>query len=96
MARKQVEMKTMKKYKAKRRQNDDDDDFVRVDGDSDGSDKGGLKRYTPMEQRQPKVVFFQDPNMVDEYKKIKEMQVERQRKDSRHQTIDVKLSIESL
>lgn len=34
--------------------------------------------------------------MVDEYKKIKEMQLERSRQDSRQQTIDVNLSIESL
>ncbi len=54
----------LKKYKTKRKFTEDED-AVLIDENSD--DEPGIRRTTPMEQRKPKVVFFNDPNIVDEF-----------------------------
>ena len=58
-----------------RNRSPDNDDAALVEGGDNSSDgsgkKGKMKRFTPMNQRRPKVIFFRDPNIIDEYKSIK-------------------------
>lgn len=52
----------------------DNDDAVLVeDNSSNGSGKGKSKtfRFTPKDQRRPKVLYFKDPNIIDEFRMIK-------------------------
>ena len=62
----------------------DNDDAVLID-DNSSNEGSGIRRVTPMEQRKPKVVFFQDPDIVDEYKRLKEAQIQRLKADSRNE-----------
>ena len=41
-------------------------DIWNTGGLKDKDKKKNLNRYTPIEQRKPKVVFFKDPNIVQE------------------------------
>ena len=71
----------MRKTK-KTRRNKDTDGSVLI-GDA-SSNEGTPDRETPMEMRKPKIVFFQDPNIVEEFRHIKELQMERLKLDSRN------------
>ena len=53
----------------------DDDDAVLM-GDTVTGENGEKKkkkdlRYTPLEQRKPKIIFFQDPEVIESYRQIK-------------------------
>lgn len=53
----------------KRKAKIDDDDAVLVDDNSShGSKKKKDSRYTPLADRKPKIVFHEDPNILEEYK----------------------------
>ncbi len=64
-----TEMNSVKRKMTKK--SPDNDDAVLIDDNSSNED-GGIRRVTPMEHRKPKVVFFQDPNIVEEYKQLKD------------------------
>ena len=73
---KETFMSTEKRRKQKR---DDDEDSVLIDDNSSSGSKKKKKddRFTPMEERKPKVVFHGDPNLIEEYRQIKEKQARR-------------------
>ena len=59
----------------KSRSPDNEDAVLIDDNSSNGSskEKGKVPRFTPKEQRRPKVIFFKDPNIVEEYKQIRQL-----------------------
>ena len=76
-------------------QDEDEDGAVLIE---DNATEGGTKkkktapRFTPLEQRKPKLIFYQDHNLIDEYRKIKEQQQDRMRADSRITQVELDLS----
>ena len=89
-----------KKFRKTAKCDPDNEDGVLLDDNnsSDGNKKNNEKdcRYTPLEERKPKIVFFQDPNLEDEYKKIKESQIQRRKADSRNSIQQVDMSLKNL
>ena len=75
---------------------DNEDNVLIDDNSSNGSkkSKGKMKRFTPREQRRPKVIFFRDPNVVEEYKNIKKLLMDRSKADSRNEVLDLTTSTE--
>lgn len=72
--------KSIKKLMRKTKGRDADDDDGVLIGDDISSHEGKKKkdlRYTPLGERRPKIVFHEDPNMLDEYKQMKQKQFER-------------------
>ena len=67
---------------------DDDDAVLMGDVPLTGttSEKKKKKdvRYTPLEQRKPKILFFADPSVIQSYRDIKQIQSDRRAADSRN------------
>ena len=83
-----------------RNRSPDNDDAVLVEGNDNSSDgsgkKGKMKRFTPMNQRRPKVIFFRDPNIIDEYKSIKQHMMDRSKADSRNEELHLDTTINTM
>ena len=83
---------------AANRSPDNDDAVLVEDNSSNGSSKGKgkMKRFTPVNQRRPKVLFFRDPNIIDEYKSIKQRMMDRSKADSRNEVLNLDTSVHAM